>query len=64
MVFKISIRATMAQMTVGQTILVPVEMCAYATVRSYASVLGASMDRRYGVHRGKKATEYEITRYE
>lgn len=64
MITKISIRATMAAMAIGQTITVPEEMCKYNTARNYASLLGMELQRRYGVHLLRDIRACEIKRYE
>lgn len=59
---KPSIRGTIAKMKVGQELHIPFEMGNSNSIRNAASILGATFDRRYAVHKDNERKAYTITR--
>lgn len=49
MVSKISMRASMAEMNVGEVLNIPLGVRGYNSVRNCASLLGLSLGRKYSV---------------
>lgn len=63
MVQTISVRATLIQMRVGQTIVIPTEMRSFSYVRHCAATLNMEFGRKYSVHLNRDSMQYEITRH-
>lgn len=61
---RFSLRDTLAQMEQGDTIGISFAMVSSGTVRSAASILGAELSRKYGVHINHLDKTYDVTRYE
>ena len=64
MVTKISIRATMADMEVGQTIAISLQLRNYNYIRNCASNVGITKSRKFSVHLDREANECKVTRHE
>ena len=62
MVTKISMRATMAQMKAGESIVIPMRIRGYNSVRNCASLLGSDLGRKYSVSVDRVAHECKVTR--
>ena len=61
---RISIRDTLAQMEVGDTVGLAFDVAKGASIRSAASILGLEMERTYTVHVNRNNRTYEVTRNE
>lgn len=64
LVQKASIRATIAEMSVGEMIGLACDIVPANTLRHYASILSFEMNRRYSVHLNRSNRTYEIIRHE
>lgn len=59
---QVSVRATLIQMRVGQTITIPTEMRSFSYIRNCAATLNMEFDRKYSVHLNRETRQYEVTR--
>lgn len=57
-----SLRKRILDMSVGESLVIPLADYGYSTVRSYASDLGFFMERRYTAERDRENRTYTITR--
>lgn len=64
LVQKASVRATIAQMGVGETIGLACDIVSSNTVRGYAVTLGVELQRKYTVHLNRANRTFEVTRHE
>ena len=64
LVQRISLRATIIRMEIGESIDIPSCTLGYASVRNRASLLGKEISRRYSVHFDKPSQLYQVTRHE
>lgn len=62
MLEKSSLRGRVLALKVGERIVVSFSQYGYPTVRTYASELGISNDRKYSTHRNKKEKTISIIR--
>ena len=59
---QVSVRATLIQMRVGQTITIPTELRSFSYIRTCAATLNMEFDRKYSVHLNRETRQYEVTR--
>ncbi len=64
LVQRTSVRATLIEMSVGETLGLAFDAIAYSTVRHYATALGVELERTYSVHLNRDNRTYEVTRHE
>jgi hypothetical protein len=57
-----SFRQRIINMEKGDTIIIPVEVVGYTTIRTYASDLGFAYNRKYTTRRNRAERTYTITR--
>jgi len=62
MVSKLSLRATVAEMEVGEVVRVPLKLRRYSTIRNTAALLGQELGRKYSVKVDRVADLCKITR--
>lgn len=62
MVTKTSLRATIANMDLGEKLVVSIGDYSATTIRNYAAMLGLQYLRTYSVHINRDARAIEITR--
>ena len=59
---KMSLRAQIVKMGVGEQLTIPVAEYGYTTIRSYASDLGFAYNRKYSTKRNRQERTYTIVR--
>ena len=59
---KMSLRAQIVDMKVGEQLTIPVTDYGYTTIRSYASDLGFAYQRKYSTKRNRQERTYTIVR--
>jgi len=64
LVMKASVRATISNMAVGETLGLAFDAVAFSTVRGYATFLSQELGRKYSVHLNRNNRTYEVTRHE
>lgn len=57
-----SFRQRIIDMTVGEILVISVDIVGYTTIRGYASDLGFALNRRYSTHRNREDRTYTIVR--
>ena len=62
MVTKISMRATMARMTEGEVMTIPLKLRGCNSVRNCAALLGRELGRKYSVSVDWEAGQSKVTR--
>lgn len=62
MVTKISMRATLAQMSKGESLEIPLKVRGYNSVRNCASLLGYDLGRKYSVAVDRLGDVCKVTR--
>lgn len=62
MVTRLSLRATVAEMEVGEVVRVPLKLRRYSSIRNTAALLGKELGRKYSVNVDRVSDLCRITR--